>query len=103
MIECKGYTDSNGTQYYLGDIVLNPWFGDLYIVEEADDDIKDDCPYMLSQYGDASNYCMALDEPAGFIIVCHKNDKDYADVFKSMEDEYRRIQEREGYEVDEDD
>lgn len=75
----KKYVDGNGSEYKLGDIVHNPFFGDVWIVQEWEDAYKEgeECPYCFAQYGYQDNYCMALDEPVGFKIISSKGDEQY--------------------------
>lgn len=76
----KKYKDSKGKKYKLGDIVLNPFFGDMWVVQKWDEQYMDKtekCPYCFAQYGFQDNYCMGLDEPIGFSIIASKGDEQY--------------------------
>ena len=75
-MDSKKYYDSNNKEYKVGDIVFNPFFGDYWLVEEytEEEQSETDCPYCLSLYGDKDDYYMDIDEPAGFIIICSKNE-----------------------------
>ena len=90
MIQTTGYFDSNGKEYSIGDIVVNSFFGDYWIVgkyseNESIKNQEEDCPYYLAQYGDPDLYFMDLDEPVGFIIEVKYNEGErYENALKEL-------------------
>ena len=72
------YKDSKGVNYHIGDIVYNPCFGDIWLIEElSEEDMKKfgfDIPYVFTQYGNADAYTMTIDEPKGFVIESTPDD-----------------------------
>lgn len=78
MEKCNGFFDSKNSQYYVGDIVLNPAFNDLWLVE------KDNNSYIFTLFGNKDNYYMPLDEPLGFIIMSHEGDKTYQALYEDL-------------------
>lgn len=76
-----GHYDGNKVEYLVGDIVFNPYFGDLYVVKNKVCDTSNklddtcDCKFELVQYNDRDMYYMDLDEPANFIILAHKSNR----------------------------
>lgn len=74
------YRDASGQQYHIGDLVLNPSFHDIWLVEELDAETQKqydlDIPYVLTQYGDPDSYIMEIDKPAGFVIACTPDEPD---------------------------
>lgn len=82
------YVDNEGKEYKLGDLVLNPFFNDMWIVQEWEGNYGEgeECPYCFAQYGFQDLYCMAVDEPIGFIIVGSVGDNNYEEVKKQIMD-----------------
>lgn len=95
---CEGYKDSKGNQYYLEDLVLNPYFGDVWIIgkytEQEMKDFETDCPYYLAQWGSRDEYYMDLNEPEGFVIEKHKDEDGYEELLNYCEETRKRIRER---------
>lgn len=94
MKDISEYKDANAKVYKLGDIVYNPFFGDYWLVEQyTEQEMKDydtECPYCLSLYGSKDIYSIDIDEPVGFVIVCHKRDpkyEEYIQAFKKVQKE----------------
>lgn len=83
--KCEGYLDSNGNQYYIGDLVFNPCFGDIWLVDKYTEkemkEFKTKCPYCLKLWTSADEYIIDIDEPAGFVIEKHKNDEGYQELY----------------------
>lgn len=93
----KKYYDSNNREYKVGDIVFNPFFGDYWLVEEytEEEQSETDCLYCLSLYGDRDEYYMDIDEPAGFIIICSKDEPDYNKYIEEFKQIIKRRKEQE--------
>lgn len=72
------YKDDNGDNYHIGDIVFNPCFGDLWLIEKLfKEEMKEynfETPYVFTLYGDRDSYMMEITEPKGFVIECTPND-----------------------------
>lgn len=72
------YKDESGNTFCVGDIVYNPCFGDVWLLEELDEQKQKcfgfDTPYVFTQYGNADNYIMEIDEPKGFVVIGHSSD-----------------------------
>ncbi len=81
-----GIFDSNNKEYKLYDIVYNPFFGDLWIVDYNKENEREDCKYRLILYNNEDDYYMDLDEPVGFKILASKGDKNYDELLKLMND-----------------
>lgn len=82
------YYDAEGTEYQVGDIVFNPCFGDYWVVQEVTEQDKEDYGFetdlCLALNNDKDHFSMDIDEPAGFVIVMRKDDKNYLDVIEEM-------------------
>jgi len=105
-MEETGYRDAEEKEYQVGDIVVNPFFGDYWIVGKYADDenmkqYEDECPYYLCQYGDPDLYFMDLDEPAGFKIVERKGTAQYNIILKELNEIAQALQKEYGDEKDE--
>lgn len=105
-MEETGYRDAEEKEYQVGDIVVNPFFGDYWIVcKYAEDEnmkqYEDECPYYLCQYGDPDLYFMDLDEPAGFKIVERKGTAQYNMILKELNEIAQALQKEYGDEKDE--
>ena len=92
------YKDINGVNYHIGDIVLNSFFGDVWLVEKlSNKDMKKfgfKIPYVFTQYGDENEYIMQIDEPSGFAIECTPDDMyEYAKYLSLFTKAYRILQE----------
>lgn len=87
---CKGFTDSTGRQYYIGDVVLNMFFGDLWTVSKATEP-NPECPYMLNLWGDPEYHQIDLDEPEDFAIVKHPWDEGYDQLMKEIKETRQKI------------
>lgn len=90
-MEKTGYRDVEGKEYQVGDIVVNPFFGDYWIVGKYSDNenlkqYEEDCPYYLCQYGDPDLYFMDLNEPAGFKIEERKGTDRYEVAIKELQE-----------------
>lgn len=89
-MEKTGYRDSEGEEFEVGDIVVNPFFGDYWVVGKYSENenlkqYEEECPYYLCQYGDPDLYFMDLDEPTGFIIEVKFNEGDrYENTLKEL-------------------
>lgn len=72
------YKDDKGINYHIGDIVYNPFCGDMWLVEKlSDEDMQKfnfDIPYVLTQYGDINQCVIPINEPEGFIIKSTPNE-----------------------------
>lgn len=100
-MEKTGYRDVEENEYQIGDIVVNPFFGDYWIVGKYSENpdianYEEDCPYYLAQYGDPDLYFIDLDEPAGFKIIERKGTdryevalKEINEIAKTLHNEYR--------------
>lgn len=76
-----GFYDAHGTEYETGDLVLNPLFCDIWLVDEytpEDGKEPDDPPYCLKLYGVSDIHVMPIDEPCDFEILKRKSDPDYS-------------------------
>lgn len=80
-----GIFDSNNKEYKLYDIVYNPFFGDYWVVQKSEKEDEFECPFCLALYNNKDNYCIELDEPAGFKIVSSKGDTDYLSLLDKIE------------------
>lgn len=89
--KCTGYKDSKGNQYYLEDIVYNPFACDYWVVHNKPQD-EDGVPYCLVLNNDFDQYYMDIDDPDGFIIVSHKGDNDYDDYLNKMKKTLRETE-----------
>lgn len=73
-----GYFDSNNKEYEIGDIVLNPYFNDLWIVDMwsnvTDFICEDDTDYCFVLWGNAKCHYMDILEPEGFTIIARKSE-----------------------------
>lgn len=83
------YTDRNGKEYKLGDIVLNSFFGDYWTVGRYKDNkdiskYEEECPYYLAQYDDVDSYFIDLDEPEGFEIIKSRDDDGYEELLEEI-------------------
>lgn len=82
---CVNYKDANGNQYYIGDLVFNPFFGDIWLIDKYSEkemkEYKTECPYCLKLWTSADQYVMDLDEPEGFVILKHKNEDGYSELY----------------------
>lgn len=99
MIRAKtGYFDSNGREYELGDLVYNPMFGDVWLVDEWDEnEARDagDSPYCLRQYCSKEIYCIDIDDPDGFVIEARRGDEHYDELYRQCEEYARKWLEEE--------
>ena len=69
-----GYKDPKGKEYKVGDIVLNPLWGDLWIVGKYSDSSKmekyeKNCSFFFCLRGDPDNYFMDITDTHAFIII----------------------------------
>lgn len=88
-----GYFDANGREYELGDLVYNPLFGDVWLVDEwTEDEPREpgDSPYCLRQYCSKEIYSMDIDDPDGFVIESRKGDEGYEKLYEQCEDYAKR-------------
>ena len=73
------FKDCNGLEYYVGDIVLNNFLGDVWYVDKLSDlELKESgftTPYVLKLNGSDEEYTMEVDEPSGFEVVCTTLDR----------------------------
>lgn len=94
---CKGYKDSKGNQYYVGDLVLNTYFGDIWLIEKYTEqemkNYKTECPYCLVLNGHRDDHFMDLDEPEGFIIEKHLDEDGYKELLDECEKVYKEFKE----------
>lgn len=84
-----GYFDSEGREYELGDLVYNPLFGDVWLVDEwAEDEPREpgDSPYCLRKYCSKKIYSMGIDDPDGFVIEARKGDENYGKLYEQCEE-----------------
>ena len=102
MSELTGYKDMNGKEYKMNDIVLNTFFGDLWLVIKfTEQEMKDnnyECPYGLALFGDKNLYCEELDTPEQFESVLSEGDEYYKetlDLLKATADEENGVEHKE--------
>lgn len=79
-----GYKDMDGREYKVGDIVLNTFFGDYWVVAKNRKNEREDCEYRLLLYNDTKEYYMDLNEPSKFKIIASKGEKEYKDLLKEI-------------------
>lgn len=79
-----GYKDMDGREYKVGDIVLNTFFGDYWVVAKNRKSEREDCEYRLLLYNNEKEYYMDLDEPCKFKIIASKGEKEYKDLLKEI-------------------
>lgn len=93
------YKDANGLIYKEGDIVLNSFLGDYWLVEKTTDKDKDmfglETEYFLSLWGNKYNYCMDINTPKGFIIISRKGQQHYKQNRKNLKRVCRKIKNEE--------
>lgn len=78
-----GYKDMDGREYKVGDIVLNTFFGDYWVVAKNRKNEREDCEYRLL-YNNEKEYYMDLNEPSKFKIIASKGEKEYKDLLKEI-------------------
>ena len=79
-----GYKDMDGREYKVGDIVLNTFFGDYWVVAKNRKNEREDCEYRLLLYNNEKEYYMDLNEPSKFKIIASKGEKEYKDLLKEI-------------------
>lgn len=79
-----GYKDMDGREYKVGDIVLNIFFGDYWVVAKNRKNESEDCKYRLLLYNDTKDYYMDLDEPSKFRIVASKGESEYNNLLRQI-------------------
>ena len=79
-----GYKDMDGREYKVGDIVLNTFFGDYWIVAKNRKNERQDYEYRLLLYNNEKEYYMDLNEPSKFKIIASKGEKEYKDLLKEI-------------------
>ena len=79
-----GYKDMDGREYKVGDIVLNTFFGDYWVVAKNRKNERQDCEYRLLLYNNEKEYYMDLNEPGKFKIIASKREKEYKDLLKEI-------------------
>lgn len=79
-----GYKDMDGREYKVGDIVLNTFFGDYWVVAKNRKNERQDCEYRLLLYNNEKDYYMDLNEPSKFKIIASKGEKEYKDLLKEI-------------------
>lgn len=79
-----GYKDMDGREYKVGDIVLNTFFGDYWVVAKNKKNEREDCEYRLLLYNNEKEYYMDLNEPSKFKIIASKGEKEYKDLLKEI-------------------
>lgn len=79
-----GYKDMDGREYKVGDIVLNTFFGDYWVVAKNRKNEREDCEYRLLLYNNEKDYYMDLNEPSKFKIIASKGEKEYKDLLKEI-------------------
>lgn len=96
-IEITNYKDGKGDNFKVGDIVYNPCFGDLWVVQKTTKEDKEmygiEDPYLFAKDNDKDIYCMDISEPRGFVIYKSPDEKDYDILIKSMEDFAKQLKE----------
>lgn len=83
------YVDMNNRPYKLGDVVLNNYFGDYWVVGKYSDNsdiskYEEDCPFFLAQYGNPDYYFMDLDEPKDFSILKSVDEEGYEELLEMV-------------------
>lgn len=81
---CTGYKDMDGREYKVGDVVLNTFFGDYWVVAKNKKNEREDCEYRLLLYNNEKEYYMDLNEPSKFKIIASKGEKEYKDLLKEI-------------------
>lgn len=81
---CTGYKDMDGREYKVGDIVLNTFFEDYWVVAKNKKNESEDCKYRLLLYNDTKDYYMDLDEPSKFRIVASKGESEYNNLLRQI-------------------
>ena len=79
-------TDMFDIPIELGDILLNRFFGDYWLVEESTDEYSDageDYGFIISRYGNKDDYYETF-IPESFEIVKRKNDDDYEEFLQKI-------------------
>ena len=79
-----GYKDMDGREYKVGDIVLNTFFGDYWVVAKNKKNEREDCEYRLLLYNNEKEYYMDLNESSKFKIIASKGEKEYKDLLKEI-------------------
>ena len=79
-----GYKDMDGREYKVGDIVLNTFFGDYWVVAKNRKTEREDCEYRLLLYNNEKDYYMDLNESSKFKIIASKGEKEYKDLLKEI-------------------
>lgn len=79
-----GYKDMDGREYKVGDIVLNTFFGDYWVVAKNKKNEREDCEYRLLLYNNEKEYYMDLNEPSKLKIIASKGEKEYKDLLKEI-------------------
>lgn len=79
-----GYKDMDGREYKVGDIVLNTFFGDYWVVAKNRKNEREDCEYRLLLYNNEKEYYMDLDEPSKFRIVASKGESEYNNLLRQI-------------------
>lgn len=79
-----GYKDMDGREYKVGDIVLNTFFGDYWVVAKNRKNERQDCEYRLLLYNNEKDYYMDLNEPSKFKIIASRGEKEYKDLLKEI-------------------
>lgn len=89
------YKDKNKRVYKVGDIVLNTFFGNLWVVYEYENKENQDCPYYLALYNDKDYYYTDLDMVSGFEILKSKDEEGYDDLLNEIKIILDKINEEE--------
>ena len=79
-----GYKDMDGREYKVGDIVLNTFFGDYWVVAKNRKNEREDCEYRLLLYNNEKEYYMDLNEPSKFRIVASKGESEYNNLLRQI-------------------
>ena len=94
-----GYFDMNGTEYEMGDLVVNTLFGDIWLVNKyteeeraADPDLE--CEYCLRLWADPDYMAIDLDEPEGFEVIANKGDEKYDELMAACKTAMNEISEQ---------
>lgn len=83
------YFDANGKEYHLGDLVYNPFFGDIWLVDKWRPEDKpgpEDSPYCFILYGDRDEYVMDIQDPDGFEIERRIGEDGYDELLRKCKE-----------------
>jgi len=74
-----GYFDAAYQEIEVGDIMFNPFLGDVWLVKKwVDIGMKpdeDESPYCLLLNASEEDYVCDLTEPSGFVLECRESDE----------------------------